>query len=109
MIQVTLEPTQLVVDQPNELIVRLTNVGRGTYTNVVFKLVLPVQVVLLQGPDRIKIPLLDAGQSIMHTMHLRPKQVGTWVLTSSNFSYRDTLGQSQRISNVRLELTSFHA
>lgn len=99
MIQVSLEPTELCVDQSNELVVRLSNIGHTRCANVIFKLALPVQLVLLQGADRIDLPYLDAGQSITHTLRVRPKQVGSLFLTSSNFSYRDAQGQSHRVSD----------
>ena len=48
MIKVTVAPRQLVVDRPAELVVRLTNVGTGPCTNLVFRLALPIQILVLR-------------------------------------------------------------
>lgn len=105
MIRVSLEPPELVIDRPNEVIIRLTNVGRGTCTRVVLRLSLPTQVTLLEGPDRIEVPRLEEDQSVTRAVRLMPKVVGDWTLTSSNFSYVDAQGQSRRITDMRLGIT----
>jgi hypothetical protein len=106
MIQVTLETTRLIADQPNDLGLRFINTGRGPCTNIVFKLDLPVQMVLLRGPDRIEVPSLEAGQSVTTIVRVRPKQAGNWTLASTNFSYRDAFGQSQRVTDLRFNLVA---
>lgn len=105
MIDVTLEPPELVAGQPNELTIRLTNAGRGTCTNVVFKLALPVQLALLRGSGLIEVPRLDAEQSVTRTVSVLPKSIGAYVLSSSNFSYCDALGQPQRTTGLCLGVT----
>jgi len=102
MIEVSLTPARLFADQSNELIIQLTNIGRGPCTSIVLRLAWPRQILQLQGPDRIEVARLDPGQSITKALRVRPKQTGTWHLTSSNFSYRDPWGQSQRITDLRL-------
>jgi len=104
MIQVTIEPNQLLVNQSNELVIRLTNTGRGPCTNVVFKILLPVQIILLHGSDRIQIDRLDPGQTAKYSLDVKPKLAGVWPITSANFSYRDPVGQPRRISDLYLEL-----
>ena len=106
MIRMSLEPRKLIVDQPNELSFQLTNIGNKTLTNLVLKITLPSQIVLLKGGDRIEARRLDSTQSITHSIHVRPRQTGTWILGSSNFSYQDGLGQSQRINDLRVEVTA---
>jgi hypothetical protein len=106
MIQVTLETTRLIADQSNDFGLRLTNIGRGPCTNIVFKLGLPVQMVLLQGSDRIEVQRLEAGQSVTTIVRVRPKQAGNWTLTSTNFSYRDAFGQSQRVNDLSFNLVA---
>jgi CHAT domain len=104
MIEASLETKELVVDHPGAITVQLTNAGRGTCTNIVFKLKLPVQVVLLQGADRIEIDRLDAGQSVTRSVRVRPKRAGTWSVTSENFAYRDMFGRARRITDFRLDI-----
>jgi hypothetical protein len=102
MIQVSLEPERLVVGHSSELTVRLTNTGRGVCTGVVFKLELPVQIVLLRGSDRLEVARLDAGESVAHVVQVRAKLAGEWTVTSTNFSYSDAFGMPQRIRDLRL-------
>lgn len=105
MISVTIEPTQLVANLITSLVVRLTNVERGPCTHVVFRFRLPAQIVLLEGSDRIEVARLDAGQSVAHTVRVRPRQAGSTAIVSSNFSYRDALGGSQYPAPFRQEVT----
>lgn len=104
MIQASIAPAELQVDRTAELTVRLTNVGLWTCTNLVFRLALPVQVVLLRGSDRIEVPQLEAGASATSILRVKPLRAGTWTLTSPNFSYQDPRGVTRRVEDLRLEL-----
>ena len=108
MIQVDITPRQLEADRAAELVVRLTNVGRGLCTNLVMRIDLPVQVVLLRGSDRIEVPQLDEGATFTRTLRVKPLQVGTWTLTSPNFSYQDAQGRARRIPDLRLGQRHLH-
>jgi hypothetical protein len=105
MIEVSLTPARLFADQPNDLSIQLTSTGRGPCTSIVLRLAWPRQIILLQGPDRIEESRLDSGQSIARMLRVRPKQAGTWQLTSPNFSYRDPWGQVQRVDDWHYKLT----
>jgi hypothetical protein len=100
MLQVTLEPTTLVVNQPKKMIFRLTNTSGKFCTNIVFKPTFPIQLVSLKGVDCLEVPRLNAGESIIYEFLVRPKCVGEWAITSRNFSYRDGCGQSRRINDL---------
>ncbi len=104
MIQVDITPRQLEAGRAAELAVRLANLGRGLCTNLVMRLELPVQVVLLRGSDRIEVPQLDEGAIFTRTLRVKPLQVGTWALTSPNFSYQDPQGRARRIPDLRLDI-----
>ena len=104
MIQVAVAPQQLEVARPTELAVRLTNAGPGPCTNLVFRLRLPVQIVLLRGDERIEVAELEAGASATRTLRVKPLKVGTWRLTSPNFSYQDPWGHARRIADLGLDL-----
>ena len=104
MIEVTLEPTKLVTDRPNELTIYLKNTGKETLTNIVCKFSLPVQLVLLKGSTSIKISRIDSGQKVRQILKVEPKHAGSWVLTSPNFSYRDSSGNVQRKKDLHLEV-----
>lgn len=105
VIRVSLEPIELVADRPNEVAVCLTNVGRGTCTCIVLRLSLPMHLILLEGRGRIEVPRLEAGETVKRAVRLMPKVVGDWTLASSNFSYVDAQGQSQRITDMRMGIT----
>jgi TIR domain len=104
MIQASIAPRQLEADRPAELVVRLTNVGQGLCTNLVFRIELPVQLVLLRGSDRIEVARLEAGASVTSSLSVKPLKAGTWALTSPNFSYQDPRGHARRIADFRLEV-----
>jgi hypothetical protein len=103
MIEVSLLSAGLSAEQLQELSVQLTNSGHGPCTNIVLRLAWPREISLIQGSDRIEEARLDPGQSIVRVLRVRPKQAGTWQLTSPNFSYRDQWGQTQRITGWGLE------
>jgi hypothetical protein len=104
MIQASVAPRQLEVDRTAELVVQLTNVGLGSCTNLVFRVQLPVQIVLLRGNERIEVAQLEAGASATCTLRVKPLKVGTWTLTSPNFSYQDPRGHARRIADLRLDI-----
>jgi uncharacterized repeat protein (TIGR01451 family) len=105
MIQVVLEPTKLTAGQPNQLTVCLTNTSRETVTNLVCRLDLPANITLLKGSARIEIFQMPPGQRFHQTLQVLPISTGTWVLTSSNFSYRDSSSKPHRIKDLCCEIT----
>jgi len=104
MIHIVLEPIKLTAGQPNQLNVWLSNTSQETVTNLVCKLDLPTNITLLKGNTKIEILQIAPGQRLNHILQVSPKSTGTWVLTSSNFSYRDGSGKSHRIKDLRCEI-----
>ncbi len=102
MLQVSLEPATLVVNQPNKMIFRLTNTSDKFCYNIVFYPTFPNQLVSLKGVGCLKAARLDAGESTIYESLVRPKCIGEWAITSRNFSYRDGAGQSRRITDLHL-------
>jgi hypothetical protein len=92
MIRVSVEPQRLELGRRVELVVRLTNTGAGSCTNLVFTPKLPGQLLLLRGTGRIEAARVEAGESLTRALRVRPQRAGTWPLTSSNFSYQDPAG-----------------
>lgn len=105
-IQVILEAGELFVGRSNALRILLTNFTGFPCTNIVLKISLPPQIALIQGSDRLEIARLESDASHRHTIHIRPKQPGEWMLTSTNFSYRDQLGRSHRIHDWSFKVSS---
>ena len=63
------------------------------------------------GPSRVtagKRPNRGAaaggGRELHWTLRVKPLQVGTWTLTSPNFSYQDPQGRTRRIPDLRLDI-----
>lgn len=104
MIEVTVSPDRLAAGEPGELTVELRNTGTGPCANIVFKWELPRQVVLLSGGNRLQVPRLDAGKSVTRVLRVRPDEIGSWPITSGNFSYRDHAGRPQRVTGFRADL-----
>jgi hypothetical protein len=104
MIRADLSADALVAGEESDLVVRFVNCGSGTCFNLIFKLVLPRQIVVVGGGDRIEVPKLPAGDVVTRTLRVRPVEPGTWVATSTNFSYRDRRGTGRRIEGFEAKL-----
>jgi hypothetical protein len=109
MIQVVLEATELTAGQSNELTIWLINTSRETVTNLVCRLDLPANITLLKGFPKIEVSQISAGQRLNCNLQVSPNSTGTWILTSSNFSYRDSSGKSHRIKDLRCEINVVEA
>jgi hypothetical protein len=96
MIEVTLDPRVLGVGRKTDLTVRLTNTGPRACTELVFRLGLPSELVLLGGTGRIQALRLDPGASETLTVQVRAKTPGSHRVTSPNFFYFDGNGASRR-------------
>jgi CHAT domain-containing protein len=105
MIEVAVEPPQFAVGQESELVVRLTNSGHGNCTNIVFKLGLPSDFLVLTGSDRIEICGLRAGEHFSQRLILRPRNAGHFTVRSPNFSYRDQYGRPVRVLDFQTRLS----
>jgi hypothetical protein len=104
MIQVSLKPNRLTAGQQNELALQLKNIGRGQCTNVVFRIGLPRNMVLLKGQNRIEVANLPEGGTVCEMLTIIPKESGPWVIGCPNFSYRDSLGRSLRVDDAKIEV-----
>lgn len=105
MIEVSVEPRDLSAGDERELEVRFSNSGRGTCTDIVFRIDLPPQILLLRGRSRVEIPELSAGGTRAHKLTVCPREVGEFAVTSTNFSYRNEYGTPVPVSGFRVGLT----
>ena len=99
MIKVSVTPGRLVVGRRAELEIRFENAGDGPCANVAFTLGLPSGVRLAGGRERVSVASIAAGRDFAHTVTIVADKAGDFTLTSSNFSYRDELGRSVRVSD----------
>ncbi len=104
MIEVSVEPGQLAADRDQELEIRFRNTGPGSCTDVVFKLGLPPQFLLLRGRNRVEIPEITAGLTCVRRVVVRPRAAGEFAVTSANFSYRNEYGTPIRVPDFRVGL-----
>ena len=105
MLDVSLEYQKLQMNQRNEVKLCFSNSGNETLTNIIFTLNLPGQILLLKGKRRVEIPQLKPGERTQYPLTVIPKAAGKHIVSSPNFSYRNHLGQGQRIKNFNLELS----
>lgn len=105
MIDVSIEPSQLVAGRRSQLAIRFMNTGRGPCSNIIFKLGLPSGIRLVRGLNRVEIPVIQAGRAHVHEVVIEPIRSGKFDLTSINFSYRDELDSPVRRSDFRWTLT----
>ena len=103
-IRVTVQPSLLIQGQETELVITLHNQDRALCTNIVFGFQLPLQVVLVRGSRRLRIPRLEGEASWQHRLRVLPKETGRFTLHSANFSYRDSRGFPQRVLSFELPL-----
>lgn len=106
MIQVGVSPARIHVEDPAELDIRLTNTGADTCSKVIFTVRLPDGLVRLRGPSKIEVDRVLPGQSVTTQLRVRAEKVGRYVLTSTNFSYRDHLGRPHRETSFAAEITA---
>jgi hypothetical protein len=105
MIEVSVEPRDLSAGDERELEIRFSNFGRGTCTDIVFRVDLPPQILLLRGRSRVEIPELNAGDTRAHKLTVCPREVGEFAVTSTNFSYRNEYGTPVPVPGFRVGLT----
>ncbi len=107
MIQVGVSPARIQVDDPVDLDISLTNTGAGICSKVIFTVRLPAGLVRLRGSSKIEVDrVLLPGQSVTSQLRVRAEQPGRYLLTSTNFSYRDRLGRTQREKCFAAEITA---
>jgi hypothetical protein len=104
MIHVDVLPARIHVDDPVELDISLTNTGAGICSKVIFTVRLPAGLVRLRGPSKIEVDRVLPGQSVTSQLRVRAEKVGRYLLTSTNFSYRDHLGRPHRETSFATEI-----
>jgi hypothetical protein len=105
MIHVDISPDPIHVDDPVELVISLTNTGAGMCSRVIFTVRLPAGLVRLRGSSKIEVDRMLPGQSVTSQLRVRAEKTGRYLLTSTNFSYRDHLGRSHRKTDFATEIT----
>ena len=105
MIHVGVSPARISVDDPVELGISLTNTGAGICSKVIFTIKLPPGLVRLRGPSKIEVDRLLPGKSVTSQLRVRAEKADRYLLTSTNFSYRDHLGRPHREKGFAAEIT----
>lgn len=104
MIDLSIHPTEIAINKSTKVTLRLTNTGVGTCTNVCLTFRFPRQILLVRGKKRLEIARLRKGESYEHDLHLKARETGEFQFSSSNFSYRDSFGQSVRPPQTKRSL-----
>ncbi|MGW3996090.1 CHAT domain-containing protein [Amycolatopsis sp. NPDC004772] len=99
MIRAEITTDGLYAGQDSNIVVHLRNDGPRMCTNIHFALRLPAQIPALRGNKEFSVPRLDAGTEWTTTVKVRPLRAGPWTATSTNFSFRDEVGNGHRITD----------
>lgn len=103
MMTLSINPNEIYVNQPTEVILRLNNNSKGTCTNVCLTFRLSREILLLGGNYRIpRIELIEAGRYYDYCLRLKATQEGEFYLFSTNFSFRDAVGRVLRPSMMNI-------
>ena len=95
MIEVTVHPQEVPLAQAQDLKLCFRNIGEGACTNIRSELQTPPEVRVLAGGKPVKFGILRAKENREHSLRIRAKQSGDYILVVS-FSYRDSSGKSNR-------------
>jgi hypothetical protein len=105
MIEVSVEPSRLVVGRRTQLAIRFANTGQRACSGIVFKLRLPSAITLMGGANPAEIPVIPPGRVHAHQVTVEPTRAGDFELTSTNFSYRDEFDVPVRVTDFRVRLS----
>ncbi len=105
MIEVAAGPRKLVLNQPTEFNICLTNVGTGTCTDIRVVWQIPVELVLLRGQRQCRIARLAPGDVYdLPPFRLQAKKTGMHLICASSFTYRDPRGMPIEAAPVEIPL-----
>lgn len=103
MLEISLERAVCAAGREAGLVVLLRNPTVAPISNIRLRLALPASI-LLVGGESIVLERLPAGETTRHILRVTPQQPGEWAITSPNCSFRDALGATHRITDMRLPL-----
>lgn len=102
MISLSIHPKEIYISKPTEIILRLTNRGSGTYTNLRLSFRLSKEILIIGGKSQLpRIESLEEGKHYDYPLHLKATQEGKFYLYSTNFSYLDPFGRCIRQSQLK--------
>ncbi|WP_103349231.1 CHAT domain-containing protein [Amycolatopsis sp. CA-128772] len=104
MIHAEVTAAGLHVGEEANIVVHLRNDGSRACTNIHFALRLPAQIPALRGNKEFAVVRLEAGTEWTATVKVRPLRAGSWTATSTNFSFRDEVGNGHRVTDFRAAL-----
>lgn len=94
MIHAFLDSKNLVAEQQNTVVLRIRNDGPVACTDIVLRLKLPVQLLVLDRPTRFSVDRLEPGQSSEpFTLMVQPTKAGPCTIGSRNFSWLTADGE----------------
>lgn len=105
MIELSVPRGGLTVGETSNLTICFTNTGSGLCTQIVFTLLLPPEILLLDNP-KIQLGRLAPGKTETVSFRVRPRSAGTFQIRSKNFSYRDRFGGTQRFDDFRAQVVA---
>lgn len=105
MIALSLHPNEIHCNQLTRVALRLTNTSVGTYTNVRLTFRLPREILILRGKSQLpRISSLEKGAYHEYELYIKAACPGIFHLSSTNFSYLNSIGQAIRPSQILIPI-----
>lgn len=105
MIKVEICPDAIDVNQASDIVFRLVNTSPRVFTSVSLTLIVPSQLLVLRGDQRILVDRLLGDQSYEHAIRLKARKPGEFQLQATTFSFRAPDGEITQMSDIPLTLT----
>src|SRR5262245_28832851 len=104
LIEITVEPDAIVAGAEATIHVSVTNNGDKTCTQIRASLLFPPDLLVVSGLPLVEIPSLPPGGIAKRAFQVEATRAGTCPLAVQYCSYRDPLGQVQRLPTLTLPL-----
>ncbi|MBN2396479.1 MAG: hypothetical protein JXC36_08485 [Candidatus Atribacteria bacterium] len=105
MINISLHPDKVYYGQNTEIVLRLTNNGKGICTNIRLSFQFSREILIIGGKSRLlRIEYLENSKYFDYELNIKATQKGVFKLTTTNFSYIDSTGRSVRVSQLSIPI-----
>ena len=107
MIEISVYPTQVPIDQLVEAIIRFNYVGPEFCTEVRYELIVPKGFFLMGGDRKGTIPLLEKDNCYEHSLRILAESLGAFDFIVTRLSFRDESGRVQRLPDYPVSVNVF--
>ncbi|WP_433560192.1 TIR domain-containing protein [Pseudonocardia xinjiangensis] len=104
MIEIFVEPSRLVAEVSEDVVVRVTNTGPHRCFLIFIEIDLGLELVMERGASTFELDELVEGAVHEHRVRLFARKPGRHVIHIPNFSYRDRFGLAQRVDEPPIQI-----